>query len=311
MKMLLAAILLLSSGAAAAADLNLSRGPGAPGAHRENRRLSGDLQALRREYGQHRQARTQTPFRSRLHVEATETVAITVAYESSGETAKRDLRRLGARRVRQYGRLISAELPVAALAELERLESIRLARPSYRPILRQGRTTSQAVTAFRADEVRSEFAVDGTGISIGTLSDSFDCFGDAAADVASDDLPADIVVLAEPDPCDTSDEGRAMMQLIHDVAPGAHQLFHSEVTDDLPRRPENRFVGIGAGVSRGRKVTDSASGHRIHRLGDDTVLEHRLAEKQHVVDDHVRAGVSERFDSKSELRLTGDEGAVE
>ena len=60
---------------------------------------------------------------------------------------------------------------------------------------------------------------------MGTLSDSFDDLLGAAADVASNDLPAGIVVL--DDAAGGTDEGRAMMQLIHDVAPGASQAFHT------------------------------------------------------------------------------------
>ena len=76
--------------------------------------------------------------------------------------------------------------------------------------------------------VRNTFGVDGTGVTVGTLSDSFDCLGGAAADVTSGDLPAGIDVLQDETGCGSgSDEGRAMMQLIHDVAPGADQAFHT------------------------------------------------------------------------------------
>jgi uncharacterized protein YjbI with pentapeptide repeats len=44
--------------------------------------------------------------------------------------------------------------------------------------------------------------------------------------VASGDLPAGVVVLEEG-PCPATDEGRGMMEIIHDIAPGASQAFHT------------------------------------------------------------------------------------
>jgi hypothetical protein len=51
--------------------------------------------------------------------------------------------------------------------------------------------------------------------------------GGASGGVASGDLPSAILVLEEGVCPDGIDEGRAMMELIHDVAPGAAQAFHT------------------------------------------------------------------------------------
>jgi hypothetical protein len=59
------------------------------------------------------------------------------------------------------------------------------------------------------------------------MSDSFNCLGGAVGDIANNDLPAGISVL-EPSSCaGMIDEGRAMMQIIHDLASGSSQLFHT------------------------------------------------------------------------------------
>jgi hypothetical protein len=95
-----------------------------------------------------------------------------------------------------------------------------------------GLVTTQGDEAMRADVARQRFGVDGTDISIGVISSSFNLLGTAADDVATGDLPANVNILFEPPPESADlfgpgiDEGRGMMQLIHDVAPGANLLFH-------------------------------------------------------------------------------------
>jgi len=78
--------------------------------------------------------------------------------------------------------------------------------------------------------------LDGSGVRVGVLSDSFGCepppfdpgapTSTVAADKATDELPSDIVVAADSCP-GNFDEGRAMLQLVHDVAPGAAGAFHT------------------------------------------------------------------------------------
>jgi hypothetical protein len=122
---------------------------------------------------------------------------------------------LGMTRPAIFGHYVSGLMPIASLVEIAELSSLRLA-------------TSQGDAALAADVARMNFGVDGTGITVGSLSDSFDCLGQAAGDVANGDLPSGIVVLAEDPGCSSgSDEGRAMMQIVSDVAPGASQAFHT------------------------------------------------------------------------------------
>lgn len=89
-----------------------------------------------------------------------------------------------------------------------------------------GLTTSQGVEAMKADIARKLYGVDGSGVIVGIISDSFNYLGNAESDVASGDLPSGIKVLQDL-PEGFSDEGRALMQLIYDVAPGANFAFHT------------------------------------------------------------------------------------
>jgi parallel beta-helix repeat protein len=79
--------------------------------------------------------------------------------------------------------------------------------------------TSEGDIAHNATLARDTYGVDGTGIKIGVLSDSVDHL---ATVKRSTDLP-DVTVL-EDAPGNTG-EGTAMLEIIHDLAPGAELYF--------------------------------------------------------------------------------------
>lgn len=92
-----------------------------------------------------------------------------------------------------------------------------------KPITSAGSVTSEGVNVMESDRVQASTpGYDGTGVKVGVLSDSYNWLGGAAADVASGDLPAGVQVLQDNS---GSDEGRAMLQIVHDVAPGADLAF--------------------------------------------------------------------------------------
>jgi hypothetical protein len=158
---------------------------------------------------------------------SSEDVVIDTAAAGDPEALAADLRALGARKVTVFGRMVSAILPTSAISELNWLTSLHLARPAYMARM-VGEVTSQGDADIRADVTRKAFDIDGAGIMVGTLSDSYNCHGTAAAGIASGDLPDGTLVLEEG-PCIWSalDEGRTMMEIISDVAPGVRHAFHT------------------------------------------------------------------------------------
>ncbi|MCQ8181731.1 S8 family serine peptidase [Methylomonas sp. SURF-1] len=97
----------------------------------------------------------------------------------------------------------------------------------------QAATTTKAVTQgdtlIGADLARNIYDLNGAGITVAVISDSFNCLGGAEIGQANGELPATVTVLKEAD-CQgekTLDEGRAMLEVIHDLAPGASLLFHA------------------------------------------------------------------------------------
>lgn len=155
-------------------------------------------------------------------------VVIDAVASGDVDALRADLEALGMQKARTFGRWVSGQLPIPAIKALATLDSLKFARPAYAKT-NVGLVTSQGDAAMRADDARTTFGVDGSGIKVGAMSDSFDCQGGAAADIASGDLPAGgVVVLQDETRCSSgSDEGRALLQVIHDVAPGASLAFHT------------------------------------------------------------------------------------
>lgn len=134
--------------------------------------------------------------------------------------------------------LVEGFIPISEIPEIESLTSQGLmgvmALPKART--RAGLVTSQADVIQEAQRVRDELpeGFDGTGVRIGVMSDSFDVsgFGSQAEDIASGDLPAEGVDILREGIVGDIDEGRAMSQLIFDLAPGASQVFASVLPNE-------------------------------------------------------------------------------
>ncbi|MDR3619281.1 MAG: S8 family serine peptidase [Paludisphaera borealis] len=93
-----------------------------------------------------------------------------------------------------------------------------------KPMTSAGLVTSEGVNVMEADRVQASTpGYTGAGVKVGVLSDSYNSRGGAAADIASGDLPASGVQVLQDS--SGSDEGRAMLQIVHDVAPGASLAF--------------------------------------------------------------------------------------
>ncbi len=200
-----------------------------------------------------------------------------VHFERGAVAALDALRAAGARIVeasRRYQTVTVAAKPgdLGELGDLARVDGVT---PVRRPIVAGvggsassaspvtpcfGAATSEGDLQLKAMAARDGFEVDGSGVKVGILSDSFnrDTAADTreSTDVASGDLPGPGSPCGSTSPVQVlddseagEDEGRAMAQIVHDLAPGAEIAFATAFDDEL-----TFAKNIGELVKAGAKV---------------------------------------------------------
>jgi len=189
---------------------------------------------------------------------ATPLVSIDAVTRGDPQALKAALEALGLERAAVFANDVGGWLPVSQLdaaAARAEVHSLRAALSRTR----SGAVTSQGDFVQHSAALRSSDSLTGAGVTVGVLSDSYNCYAayaaagsgvpasgyagyayngflaTAATDVATGDLPAGVSVLEEADCLDYGapvfppfgDEGRAMLQIVHDVAPGASLAFYT------------------------------------------------------------------------------------
>jgi subtilisin family serine protease len=222
----------------------------------------------------------------------------------------------GLKDAKLHATAVSGRAPVAALADMATSSGLKFMRP-VAAMTRVGSVTTQGDRSLRANLARAESGVDGRGIRVGVLSDSYDCaegafapgapFTRASQDIARNDLPRDIKLLkdlSDVPSSDCSDEGRAMMQLIHDVAPGASQAFYTAFES-----PEDFADGIRALAQAGSKVIVDDVIYFEEPMFEDGIIAQAVDD---VYQDGVAyfssAGNDARASYESKVRLSNVEG---
>src|SRR5207247_2612815 len=96
---------------------------------------------------------------------------------------------------------------------------------------------------LRADVARGAFGVSGAGVKVGVMSGGVAHISNS---ISSGDISPAVQILNAGDP--TDDEGTAMLEVVHDLAPGASLAFYG------PNTSAEMVTGIGALASAGARV---------------------------------------------------------
>lgn len=216
---------------------------------------------------------------------------------------------LGLQHAGVYSNDVGGWLPVSQLhaaTALGELHAIRAAMSRTRT----GAVTSQGDFVQHSDTVRSANALTGAGVTVGILSDSYDCYAvyaangvpaggqsgyanngftaTAATDISTGDLPSTVNVIEEaqagqggcmnygaPIQLPFGDEGRAMMQIVHDVAPGASLAFYTAENSEA-----DFASGIGKLANAGAKIIADDVGYFDEPFFQDGILAQAIDQVQ-------------------------------
>jgi subtilisin family serine protease len=122
--------------------------------------------------------------------------------------------------------VIVAWVGVDRLADLAQLGEVRLIRPIEPPEFSSGATVTEGDRILWAEAARLRYpGMDGTGIKIGVLSKGIDHW-EISRDTG--DILADLHILQK---AGGGDEGTAMLEIVHDLAPGSDLYFHDSGSD--------------------------------------------------------------------------------
>ena len=115
---------------------------------------------------------------------------------------------------------VRGRIDPAALDRIAEFAWVHAVRPIDRAVVRTSSVTTEGDAAARADLVRAQ-GLDGSGVVVGVISDGIDHLRDAQQ---SGDL-ADVAVPSGGCQQGSGDESTALLEIVHDVAPGAKLLF--------------------------------------------------------------------------------------
>ncbi|MBV9702286.1 MAG: S8 family serine peptidase, partial [Methylobacteriaceae bacterium] len=149
------------------------------------------------------------------------------AQDGDGAALLARLQALGLEQGSSFGAVASGLLPVGDLKALTGLAGLAFVQQDGL-VADAAQIPPQAAEGMQATSVKTTFGVDGSGVAVGILSDSFDTSGSTdtmATDIANGYLPANTQDLK--DSPNGTDEGRAMAQIVHQIAPGSSILFES------------------------------------------------------------------------------------
>ncbi|MEM4409983.1 MAG: S8 family serine peptidase [Candidatus Caldarchaeum sp.] len=121
--------------------------------------------------------------------------------------------------------LVQGWIPLYRVEEVAGLDFIRSIKPPSYAYPRAGSLTTLGDELIGSNAARDTYRVDGSGVKIGVISDGVD---NAIFSQLTGDLPPSIEI--DPSFPGGGDEGTALLEIVHDIAPGASLAFSGPST---------------------------------------------------------------------------------
>lgn len=154
-------------------------------------------------------------------------ISVSVSGNGSVATMMSDLTKAGATDLSAAHGKVSGWVSLDELQAVKSLTSISYVSWDLKPHLNVGPILDPADSIMRANIARQMYNVTGAGITVGIISDSFNSDGLLPLDVADGALPPNVRIMSD---AIGTDEGRAMAQLVHQLAPSANLVFYTAGT---------------------------------------------------------------------------------
>jgi subtilisin family serine protease len=150
-----------------------------------------------------------------VRVDADGNIQSYIRVHTFGTDKKSQLEAYGAEieRVNTDVGVIRARIPFTTLEEVAQLSFVKLITPPDYAVTRIGSVTTEGDAVLNADQLRA-LGFDGTGVRVGVISDGVNSMATAQG---LGDLPA-VTIQTH---AGNGDEGTAMLEIVHDLAPGA------------------------------------------------------------------------------------------
>ena len=184
------------------------------------RKLSSQLIFLTREVSGVAPVAGAPELRSRLDLDANGNIEVEIAGNPGPELIREIMKSKGTMVHQSHEhQTLRAFVPPGALLKLAARNDVQRITPADRQVTHLVR--NEADFAQRSKKARMQFDVNGSGISVGILSDSAKHADDS---IKSGELPESFTILPGRFGNGTG-EGTAMAEIIHDMAPGAKLFF--------------------------------------------------------------------------------------
>ena len=177
-------------------------------------------------------------------------VQVYIHLENTDDSSLQQLRDLGATiEVTNSGwNVVQAWVPISSLDQIAALDAVHEITPPDYAVTKTGSINSDGDAIHRADLVRAFSGLTGAGVKVGVISDGVDS---RTTSRGRGDLPGNIEI--NPDLEGEGDEGTALLEIVHDLAPDARLAFSGagtslQMVEAILWLANDAFGGEGADV---------------------------------------------------------------
>jgi Subtilase family/FG-GAP-like repeat/Ig-like domain CHU_C associated len=175
-------------------------------------------------------------FKSHRFKDGNSKILVDAITSGDGRILEKELSKFGIEIVARNQNTITCWVEIKQMETIvAKTKNLLWMQSTLKPKNHAGAVQTQGDSAQRSNLARTLYGVTGVGIKVGVLSDSYNSLGDAAASIIAGELPGignpngkltPVTVLSDLGAGGT-DEGRAMLEIIHDIAPDAELYFHT------------------------------------------------------------------------------------